>query len=206
VVSGQSLEAFFRHRVFGPLQMTETMFFVDAEHESRLAPVYRPGPDGRLALHEMEAIPVTRPRALASAGVGLVTTVDDFLRFSQALLDGAPGAGEAGGPLLEPLTLEKIRVNAVPDDLLPLLPRGYWAGSGWSLGGMAVVLDPAAYGHTVHPGEFWWDGSAGTRFWIDPEEGLVALVMAQVSPAGGGGFRERFRTLVDASLVERNRR
>jgi CubicO group peptidase (beta-lactamase class C family) len=206
VVSGESLETFFQDRIFGPLHMTETMFFVDAERESRLAPVYRPGSDGRLAPHEMEAIPVTEPRALASAGVGLVTTVDDFLRFAQALLDGASGAGEGGGPLLEPLTLERIRGNAVPGELLPLVPRGYWAGSGWSLGGMAVVLDPSVYGHAVHPGEFWWDGSAGTRFWIDPEEGLVAVIMAQVSPAGGGGFRERFRTLVDEALVERRRR
>ncbi|TVP43115.1 MAG: hypothetical protein EA350_14335 [Gemmatimonadales bacterium] len=205
VVSGQPLETFFQERIFGPLQMTETMFFVDAEREHRLAPVYRPGAGGRLAPHEMESIPVTELRALASAGVGLVTTVDDFLRFGQALLDGAPGAGASGGPLLEPLTLERIRGNAVPEELLPLLPRGYWAGSGWSLGGMAVVLDPSAYGHTAHPGEFWWDGSAGTRFWIDPEEGWVAVVMAQVSPAGGGGFREGFRTLVDEALVERRR-
>ncbi|CAN5637502.1 hypothetical protein BH23GEM11_BH23GEM11_02170 [soil metagenome] len=205
VVSGLPLESFFQERIFGPLHMSETMFFVDAERENRLAPVYRPGPDGTLAPHEMETIPVTRPRALASAGVGLVTTVDDFLRFAQALLDGAPGAGEAGGALLSPLTLERIRGNAVPEELLPLGPRGYWAGSGWSLGGMAVVLDPSAYGHTVNPGEFWWDGSAGTRFWIDPEEGLVTVVMAQVSPAGGGGFRERFRTLVDEALVDRRR-
>jgi CubicO group peptidase (beta-lactamase class C family) len=206
VVSGQPLEVFFQERIFAPLEMTETVFFVDPGRAHRLAPVYRPDSDGVLARHEMETIPVTRPRALTSAGVGLVTTVDDFLRFSQALLDGAPGAGTAGGPLLRPETLERIRSNAVPEDLLPLIPRGYWEGSGWSLGGMAVVLDPTAYSHTVHPGEFWWDGSAGTRFWIDPEEGLIALVMAQVSPARGGGFREEFRTLVDEALEERRRR
>ena len=206
VVSDQPLEAFFDERIFGPLQMTETVFFVDAGRAGRLAPVYRPDSDGRLAPHEMETIPVTERRTLASAGVGLVTTAEDFLRFSQALLDGAPGVGVDGGPLLRPESLEKIRRNAVPQELLPLLPRGYWGGSGWSLGGMAVVMDPSAYGHAVHPGEFWWDGSAGTRFWIDPEEGLVALVMAQVSPAGGGGFREAFRTLVDEALVDRRRR
>jgi len=71
---------------------------------------------------------------------------------------------------------------------------------------MAVVLDPSACSHPVHPEEFWWDGSAGTRFWIDPEENLIILVMAQVSPAGGNGFREDFRGFVDAAVEERRRR
>ena len=83
---------------------------------------------------------------------------------------------------------------------MPIGSNGYWAGSGWSLGGFAVALDPGAYNHTVNLGEYWWDGSAGTRFWIDPSQNMVTIIMAQVSPAGGNGFRERFKTLVYEAL------
>lgn len=67
---------------------------------------------------------------------------------------------------------------------------------------MAVVLDPSDYSHPVSPGEFWWDGSAGTRFWIDPQENMVTIVMAQVSPASGNGFRESFKTAVYEAIEE----
>lgn len=193
VVSGMSLVDFYEERVFGPLGMTETVFHVDSAREARLATVYRPDGDGQLQPFEMETIPVTEPRALTSSGVGLVSSTMDFIRFSQLLLDGGRVNGEA---ILSPESVERMARNAVPDELLPLQTGGYWAGSGWTLGGFAVVLDPSAYNHTVNPGEFWWDGSAGTRFWIDPHENMISIVMAQVSPAGGNGFRERFKTLV----------
>ena len=70
------------------------------------------------------------------------------------------------------------------------------AGTGWSLGGFAVVMNPAAYDHTVSPGEMWWDGSAGTRFWVDPRENMVTVIMAQIQPTDGHHFREQFKTLV----------
>jgi CubicO group peptidase (beta-lactamase class C family) len=57
-------------------------------------------------------------------------------------------------------------------------------------------MDPAAYDHTVNRGEFWWDGSAATRFWIDPRENMVTVVMAQLQPTDGHHFREQFKTLV----------
>jgi CubicO group peptidase (beta-lactamase class C family) len=199
-VSGMSLEAFFQKRIFGPLGMTDTMFRVDASRRPRLATVYRPDEGGRLRPHQMETIPVTKRRTLTSSGVGLVSSTMDFLRFSQFLLDEGRVNGE---PLLSPEAVRMMRENAVPEALLPLGESGYWAGSGWSLGGFAVVLDPTAYGHAVNPGEFWWDGSAGTRFWIDPHENMITIVNAQVSPAGGNGFRERFKTLVYEAIQER---
>jgi CubicO group peptidase (beta-lactamase class C family) len=198
--SGMDLEDFFRTRIFEPLGMEDTMFFVDEGRVDRLAPVYRRGPDGRLGRIEMETIPVTERRALTSSGVGLVSSTEDFLRFSQLFLDD----GLVDGRRL--ISSEAVRMaaeNAVPDALLPIPGGGYWAGSGWSLGGFAVVLDPAAYDHTVNPGEFWWDGSTGTRFWIDPQERMITIVMAQVSPAAGNGFREHFKTLVYDAIQAR---
>lgn len=197
--SGMPLETFLRERIFGPLGMTDAVFHVDPSRRDRLATVYRPDAEGVLRPFEMETVPVTEPRALTSGGVGLVASTMDFLRFSQLFLDGG---SVNGARLLSPESVELAKRNAVPPELLPLQPRGYWAGSGWSLGGFAVVLDPAAYNHTMRAGEFWWDGSAGTRFWIDPTENMITIVMAQVSPAGGNGFRERFKTLVDEAIEE----
>ncbi len=200
VVSGMGLEAFFEERIFRPLGMMDTTFFVDEARRHRLATVYRPDDDGHLQPHQMEDIPVTEPRALTSSGVGLVSSAMDFLRFSQFILDDGVVDGER---LISSDAIRMMAENAVPDELLPLGDRGYWAGSGWSLGGFAVVLAPQAYDHTVNPGEFWWDGSAGTRFWIDPQERMITLVMAQVSPASGGGFREDFKTHVYEAIQER---
>lgn len=197
VVSGQDIETFFQQRIFAPLGMNDTVFYVDPVRARRLATVYRPDDSGRLQVHEMESIPVTEPRALASAGVGLVSSTTDFLRFSQLFLDNGRVGGEQ---LVSPSVVKMMAENAVPEALLPIGSGGYWRGSGWSLGGMAVVMDADTYNHTVNEGEFWWDGSAGTRFWIDPEENMITIIMAQVSPAGGNGFRESFKTLVYSAI------
>ena len=132
--------------------------------------------------------------------MGLLSTVMDFMRFSQMLLNG----GEINGVrILQPATVEKIFTNAVPDEALPLNDRGYWAGSGWTLGGFNVVLDPGAYSFPVSMGTIWWDGSTGTRYFIDREQSMVSVIMAPVSPAGGGGFREEFKELVDGAILQR---
>lgn len=193
VVSGQDIQTFFRQRIFGPLGMSDTVFYVDPSRAGRLATVYRPDDNGRLQAHEMEAVPVTEPRALTSTGVGLVSSTMDFLRFSQLFLDNGRVNGQQ---LVSPAVVSMMAENAVPDALLPIGDSGYWLGSGWSLGGMAVVMDADTYNHRVNEGEYWWDGSAGTRFWIDPLENMVTIIMAQVSPASGNGFREQFKTLI----------
>ena len=200
VVSGMSLDDFFVQRIFQPLGMRETGFRVTPEDRDRLATVYRPDETGTLHPHQMEDIPVTQSRRLTSAGVGLISSAGDFLRFSQLLLDGGKVDGNT---FLSPEAVRMMAENAVPSALLPLGERGYWAGSGWSLGGLAVVLEPGEYDHSVNRDEFWWDGSAGTRFWIDPHENMVTIIMAQVSPASGNGFREGFKTRVYDAIDER---
>ena len=74
-------------------------------------------------------------------------------------------------------------------------------GSGWGLG-FCIVMDSSHYAFTVSNGEFWWDGSAGTRFFVDREQDMVTVVMAQVSPSRGNGFREEFKTLVYGAIVD----
>jgi CubicO group peptidase (beta-lactamase class C family) len=200
VVTGQPVDVFLRERLFAPLGMRDATFRVGADRAPRLATVHRKDADGRLRPYRMEPLDVTDDRTLVSAGVGLVASTEDFLRFGQLFLDDGR-VGERR--LLSADAVRMARENAVPDALLPLPGGGYWGGSGWSLGGFAVALDPSRYNHPVRRGEFWWDGSAGTRFWIDPVERLVIVVNAQLSPAGGGGFRERFRAAVEEALVVR---
>ena len=192
VVTGMTLEDFYQQRIFGPLGMRDAVYYVDPARAGRLATVYRPGAGGKLEPFEIEPIPVTQHRALISA-VGLVASTADYLRFSQFFLNNGRVNGKQ---LLSPAGIQSARKNAIPDTVLPIGKTGYNAGTGWSLGGFAVAMNPALYDHTVSPGEFWWDGSAGTRFWFDPKEDMVTVIMAQVQPTDGHHFREQFKTLV----------
>lgn len=191
VVSGMPLDRFLQRRLFKPLGMTDTVFFVDPKRAARLAPVYRKGADGKLGEVEMEPIPVTQRRALISGGVGLVSSASDLMKFGQFVLDKGVVKGK---PLLSGRAAIMLYEDAIPPALKPIGASGFYAGSGWTRGGFAIVDDPSKYNHTVSKGEIWWDGSAGTRFWIDPSQGVVAVILAQVQPASGGSFREAFKT------------
>ena len=191
--SGMPLEQFLNERVFEPLGLRDTVFWADRDRADRLATVYRrDNASGALNPHAIEELPFTEQPTLIEGGVGLLSSTMDFLRFSQMFLN----KGELGGTrVLRPETVEMMTRNHIPDSVLPLGTRGYMAGSGWGLGSN-VVLDSSAYTFPVGEGEYWWDGSAGTRFSIDPEHGIITVIMAQVSPSRGGGFREEFKKLV----------
>jgi len=196
VWSGMALEDFLQERVFEPLGMRDAVFWVGPDRADRLATVYRPSPEGDLRPYQIEDVPFTERPTLIEGAVGLVSSTMDFLRFSQMFLSG----GELDGQrILQPETVALMTINRVPDALLPLNPRS--PGRGWTLG-FSVVMDASGFPYTVSDGEFWWDGSAGTRFWIDPVEDMVTIVMAQVSPAGGGGFRGEFKTGVYDAIIE----
>ncbi len=197
VWSGMPLETFFRERIFEPLGMTDTVFWADSDRRDRLASVYRPSSEGALRPHAIEAVPFTERPVLTEGGVGLLSTVRDYLRFSQMFLD----MGQLDGHrVVTPDTVEVMTVNRVPEALLPL--GGRPNGRGWTLG-FCVVMDPEPFAFPVSQDVFWWDGSAGTRFFIDPRQNMITVIMAQVSPSRGNGFREEFSILVDAAIVDR---
>ena len=197
--SDMPLERFLDERVFEPLGMTDTVFWADGGRAERIATVYRPdNASGELYPHAIEEVPFTERPTLIEGGVGLLSSTMDFLRFSQLLLN----EGELDGTrVLRPETVELMTRNHIPVSVLPLGTRGYMAGSGWGLG-FNVVLDSSAYTFPVGEGEYWWDGSAGTRFSIDPEHDIITVIMAQVSPSRGGGFREEFKTLVYDAILD----
>jgi len=198
VWSGKPLEEFLNEELFSKLGMDSTMFWASEADRDRLATVYRPV-DGKLTPHEIETVPFTERPGLIEGGVGLLSSVEDYLNFSQMILDHGVFEGQR---ILKKATAEMIYKNAVPETAMPIGDSGYWRGSGWTWGGFNLVLDSDAYDFPVTEGTIWWDGSAGTRYFIDPTQNTIIVIMAQVSPSSGGGFRENFSRLVDASIIE----
>ena len=201
VWSGQPFEEYLQQNLLAPLGMTSTLFWAEGNDADRLAQLYRPEA-GDLSPYAIETVPWTQRPVLVEGGVGLLSSVPDYVRFSQMVLDRGkiPGTEER---ILSEATAALMYENAAPEAAMPIGDSRYWLGSGWSLGGFNVVLDPSTYAYPVSKSTIWWDGSAGTRFFIDPIEGTVIVIMAQVSPSNGGGFRENFSHLVDAAIIER---
>ncbi|NQV68539.1 MAG: beta-lactamase family protein [Pseudohongiella sp.] len=199
VWSGESFEEYLRKNLFDPLDMDSTMFWAEAADARRLATLYRPS-EGRLMPYQIETVSWTSRPKLIEGGVGLLSSVMDYMKFSQMVLNGGRFNGEK---ILQSDTAKLMYRNAVPAEAMPIGANGYWLGSGWTLGGFNLVMDPAAYNFPVSKGTIWWDGSAGTRFFIDPRQKTIIVIMAQISPSNGGGFRENFTQLVDEAIVDR---
>ena len=110
--------------------------------------------------------------------------------------------GELDGVrVIEPETVATMTVNRVPDALLPIGFGNPQPGRGWTLG-FCVVMDGDASPLPVSEDTFWWDGSSGTRFFIDPVEDMVTVIMGAASPSYGGGFREGFTEAVYRAIVQ----
>ena len=199
VWSGQPFEEYLKTNILDPTGMNSTMFWAEGADAERITTLYRPT-EGRLLPYQIETVPWTMRPRLIEGGVGLLSTVMDFVNFSQMVLDGGQFAGSE---VLAPEVAALMYENAVPEQAMPIGDRGYWLGSGWTLGGFNLVLDETKYDWPVSNGTIWWDGSAGTRYFVDPNEDMVIVIMAQVSPSRGGGFREHFKQLVDEAIVER---
>ena len=172
VWSGQSFDVFLQEHLFSPLEMDSTMFWASDADLGRLTEVYRPI-DGRLRPYQIETVPYTEQPRLIEGGVGLLSSVMDFMRFSQMILEGGVSNGNR---ILQEKTVALMYENAIPDHVMPIGMTGYWQGSGWTLGGFNLVLDNTSYSFPVSNGTIWWDGSAGTRYFIDPTQGIVIAV------------------------------
>ena len=189
VWSGKAFDAFLDERIFRPLKMVDTVFTVGADRRARLATVYTPDSAGGLAATEIETVAFTERPALLEGAVGLVSTVPDYLRFSQMLVN----KGELDGMrLLKAETVERITANGLSEPILKA--RG--GSMGWGLANVNVVMDPAS----PVRGEYGWDGTAGTIFWNDPVRRVITILMTQSSPANPDGIRQKFKALVQAAV------
>jgi CubicO group peptidase (beta-lactamase class C family) len=186
--SSKSLDAFFEERIFKPLKMNDTMFWVRPQDRGGLTTVYAPAAGGELVPIEIEQeVPFTERPALLEGAVGLVSTVPDFLRFSQMLLN----KGELDGVrLLKAATVARITANGLPE----AVQNARGGSMGWGLANVNVDLARGEYG---------WDGSAGTIFWIDPARELIAILMTQSAPANPDRIRQRFKAIVDDAIGHR---
>jgi CubicO group peptidase (beta-lactamase class C family) len=183
VLSGQPLDEFFEQRIFTPLEMTDTFFEVPADKKPRFGTNHSFNPNTKSI--EVSDSPETSAFAndvtFFSGGGGLVSSTEDYMRFSQMLLNG----GELDGArILGRKTIEFMTQNHLPGifggpsmntnaDLY-----GMSRGTGFGLG-FAVIEDPAGAGGITSAGEYYWGGAAGTIFWIDPVEDLIGIVMIQ---------------------------
>ena len=171
VVSGEPLDQFLQSRIFTPLHMVDTGFYVPEEKLGRL--VDSPMPE-RPRIWD-----VTKPAKLFSGGGGLVSTAPDYLRFCQMLLND----GELDGVrLLTPQAVKEMTTNALPPDIR-IFGNEVGALAGRSFGlGFAIRTDPVSSWTPGAVGSFSWAGHWGTYFWIDPAEKLIGLQMIQAAP------------------------
>ncbi len=205
VLSGKSFEQFLQERIFTPLEMRDTGFYVSADKKDRFAKLYSPTKDGKIkpavicatrqeCLEKFpNAVPsFLEPPTMPSGGGGLVSTTYDYLRFCQMLLN----QGQYGGKRL----LSRKTVQLMRSDNLGAIP-GMGPGVGFGLG-FAVSKAPGEAGMMGSPGEYNWGGAAGTRFWIDPQEELIGIFMIQILPHNGLEYGSEFRVLAYQAIAD----
>jgi CubicO group peptidase (beta-lactamase class C family) len=193
VVSGKPLDQFFAERIFAPLKMADTGFVARPDQRGLLTTVYAPVEGGGIRPVEIESVPFVEKPALLEGAVGLLSTVPDFMRFSQMLLNKGVLDGVR---LLKADTAQMMVVNRLPDTIT----RDRGGVMGWGLANVNVVLDASRVPYPALAGEYGWDGTAGTIFWVDPTKEMVTILMTQSSPANPERIRQRFKALVEAAV------
>lgn len=199
VITGMPFDRFLQERIFDPLGMVDTGFWVPPEKVSRLAAMY--GPDekksGKLKdIDPNQESEYTRPAKFLSGGGGLVSTALDYLAFCQMLLN----KGQYNGVrLLGRKTVEFMFQNHLPSGIF--LDNDPSRGFGFGLGG-SVVLDEAKTQMMGSNGTWAWGGAANTKFWIDPQEQLIGIMMLQFMPSDLHVTEANFRNLVYQAIVD----
>jgi CubicO group peptidase (beta-lactamase class C family) len=205
-LSGMSLAEFMKSRIFDPLKMSDTAFWVPPAKSDRLAALYIPDPKTR-ALKPADnfmVLDVTKPPAIASGGGGLVSTTADYARFAQMLLNG----GQLDGArILAPGTIGLMASNHLTDVVMAAPDASFSPAKGAGFGlDVAVVTNPARDGTLQGEGTYSWGGAAGTWFWIDPKNdlfmlGMIHILAKEIDPALAK-ISDDASTLVYQALVD----
>ena len=192
VASGMSLGEFFSQRIFVPLEMVDTGFYVPEEKRDRLAKVYGKDDEGNFEARSLRSN--TRRDARESGGGGLVSTARDYLRFSQMLLNG----GELYGTrILNPETIQLMTANHLPETARYRHRQRKSDGFGY---GFSVIVDETETAWEDRNGTYYWSGIAKTHFWIDPQNEMISMVWTQLR--GSGNIVRPFQPLVYEAFVE----
>lgn len=197
VVSGQTLEQFLQEKIFSPLKMHDTHFYLPEDKHDRLASVYSPSADGLIrapegGIMQSQGQYTDQSREIFSGGAGLLSTATDYGRFLQMLLNG----GELDGHrLLSPKTVELMTSNHTGN------LTHFYAGNGFGLG-FSIRQDLGSQGTPGSIGEFSWLGAYHSIYWVDPQEELVVVYLSQLIPAGSIDDHIRLRNLVYQAIIE----
>ncbi len=204
VLADQPFDEFLHQRLFQPLAMSDTSFAVPGEKSHRLATLYGCGPAGNsMAIDGPSGSAFLKENHLPgkwgpSGGGGLVSSSLDYLRFARMLLnkgtlDGVRILSKASCELM---TQNHLLQRHIPYSVGPVIQ----VGSGWGLG-ISVMQDSARAGLLGPNGTFGWGGAAGTFFWVDPHNDMIAMIMPQYlffqEP-----HRLKFRNLVYQALID----
>lgn len=198
VLSGQAFDAFVRERIFEPLGMKESVFGRPDQLKERFATIYDVNDDGGLVYSTALDGPGASSRVLG--GFSISTTAADYGRFAEMLVN----SGELDGVrLLSRKTIDLMDSNHLPAGVSRGAAGGGAAsGEGYGLG-VRVVTDAAQAGNLTSVGTFGWSGAAGTHFFVDRAEGLVAVFMIQkMGGSGGPSMTDEFETLVYQAIVD----
>lgn len=202
VVADMPLADFLEERIFRPLGMVDTAFHVPAEKLDRLAQLYKSkdvyDPEVATAEDVGSMAGITVLTKCPSSGGGLVSTLDDYLRFCSCLIN--KGRYD-GGQLLGPKTVDWMTVSHLPKELLPISIGPWPVDVGFGLG-FGVVTSLGAVSTLASVGTYGWGGAAQTDFWIDPAEEIIGILMTQHMPEGAYPYQERFRNLAYQAIVE----
>ncbi len=189
VVSGMPLDKFFAERIFGPLKMVDSCFYLPPEKAGRLATVY--GVEGGELVRGDQGDYVTGPRKCFSGGAGLLSTASDYGRLLQMLLN----EGELDGVrLLSPKTVELMRSNHTGTKYTSdtnAFGLGFW-----------VMQDLGYYGELGSVGSYGWGSAYFPQYLVDPKEKIVALMMTQLRPTGGSDLNQKFKVMMYQALVK----
>jgi CubicO group peptidase (beta-lactamase class C family) len=173
VITHEPLEKLMEQRLFGPLGMKDTTFYLSREQLPRLAKAYQPDNKGELVATEIRFLngksPTSRDRFPAPNG-GLFSTANDYARFCQMILRGGEREGKR---YLKPESV-KLMTTIQTDDLT----TGFTPGNGWGLG-WCVVRKPQGVTAMLSPGTFGHGGAYGTQAWIDPQAKLIYILLVQ---------------------------
>jgi CubicO group peptidase (beta-lactamase class C family) len=199
VISGMSLDDYLRTKIFDPLKMTDTHFYLPASKLGRFAANYQPDATNGNKIKLVEAPNaesryVKEPHNYFSGAGGLASTVSDYIRFHQMMLNG----GELDGVrLLGRKTVELMTTNHIGDLPVWLTGPGFGFGLGYS-----VVKDIGVTGQAGSAGAYGWGGAFCTYFQVDPREELIGIVMTQVRPYDHLNIRQEFMALANQAIVD----
>lgn len=202
VVSGMPLDQFLKQRLFDPLGMSDTYFYLPESKQSRLVPLYRQNNEGIFIQDSLISLngtfsrdfPKTKAGSYFSGGAGLSSTAYDYALFATMLCNG----GELGNVrILSSASIRMMASNQIGDLLMwgdPDRVNRFGLGFG-------VYTEKGEARTPVRAGSFDWGGMFATSFWIDPKSKLVAVIMRNVWPTNTGDFNEKTKVAVYQALV-----